>query len=93
MTDLFVAAYVNQIVVTDADSMELWRGSSDALPLLRALRDAGVIGLYEEEAKEIYYLCPSCAAETTLEPGVWRCSGCGKRLPVEMLPDLDRYIP
>lgn len=91
--DLFVTVYRNQIVVTDADGLELYRGEFAALAVLRALGDAGIVGLLEDDGKADDYLCPNCGAVTPLVPDVWRCSGCKKRVPIELLPDLDRYIP
>jgi hypothetical protein len=91
--DLFVTTYRNQFVATDADGLELYRGDFAALAILRVLRDSGYIGLLEGEGKADVYLCPKCATETPLVSGVWQCSGCKARLPVEFLPDLDRYIP
>ena len=91
--DIFATVYRNQIVVTDADGLELYRGDPAALTLLRVLCDVGIVGLLEDESKGGVYLCPKCATETPLVPDVWRCSECKARLPVEFLPDLDRYIP
>lgn len=49
MTDIFVEWPDDQtIIVYDSDHNELWRGDWHAVTLLRALADAGLIGLYED---------------------------------------------
>ena len=50
MPDIFVTWIDDQtIVVKDSDANELWRGDWHAVTLLRALADAGLIGLYEDD--------------------------------------------
>lgn len=94
MRDIAVTVYRNRFIATDADGFELYRGGEfAALAVLRALRDSGYIGLLEDEGKADIYLCPRCDAETPLVPDVWRCSECKARIPIEYLPDLDRYVP
>lgn len=44
-----------------------------------------------DQTLEVYYICPICAAETVLEPGITACAGCGDKLVLIMVMDQWRW--